>query len=162
MRGVKRRVLLPMLLAVGMGLGVAACGGASKTSTATGSADGIPPRAKHVAAIWDTCIGLTEASVKWLKQVAHVSEVLGTPRQDDSLMRADMSSHRVEAAAKNVAADVPSATAAVARYVALVGTLRSLMNEYDTHDIPGALAEVPAAEKRVAAACEAASKQLVR
>jgi hypothetical protein len=156
MPAMKRRVL-QTLLALGIALGGAGCGSASKTDTATSAESRIPPRAKQVTTIGSSCIGLIEASISWLKQDDLVFE--GTPRQGDSLTLADEKSHQVEAAARKVGAAVPNASAAVARYITLVGTVRMLINEYDSHDIPGALDEVRPALARVAAACEASSKQ---
>jgi hypothetical protein len=148
----KRRGVLPMLLAVGVG--VAGCGGASKT-TSTASETEAPSQAKLAAT---ACLNMEVAALAWTKQIIHVSEVLGKPGEGASLTKSDEESYEVEAAAKKVAAALPAAGEAVTRYLATIGTVRSALSEDDEQHAAGAISEANASVKAVIAACEAGTK----
>jgi hypothetical protein len=144
----RRRGLLAMLLAVA--IGVAGCGGASKT-TSTASEPAAPSQAKLGAT---ACLNMEEAAQAWLKRIVRASE----PGEDAGrLAKADEASYQAEAAAKKVPTALPNTAEAVTRYVGTIGTVRTAMSEHNEQHAAGAISEASASVKAVITACEAAT-----
>ena len=143
-RGVTRR-LLPILLALGVGL--AGCGGASKTTSTEAE---VPSKAEKAAT---ACLGLDEAVLAWVSQVGHVLEPSVGQNEAAALTQADEESYRVETAVKSVTAAIPGAKEAATRLVSTIATVRTALSEGDEDHAAGALAEVKASSGAVIAAC---------
>jgi hypothetical protein len=140
---------------------VAGCGGSSQAPTSTSSettaAEQAVAHIHQLGGILEACEGERKANLAWAEAMQNVVHDYGEAGMYRALPQADKDSYKVEEASKKLEAAIPSATEAIARYSAVVGTVRRAVGE-GLGQVTAALSEGTAASQGITSACESASK----